>query len=216
MPCRHINTPWGPAIIRTHGRGMKVCHHCSSPSSLLCDYPTRGGGTCSAAICEACALRTGKDLDYCRKHAPFVFLTPSGGRIIVGNIRDLGPLAGVLVDRTTPLGNPFRLKSVDKREDCVNQYRKWLWGRLCKEPDGPEAQELRRLVALASASDHDLILLCWCAPLICHGQLIARVILWMQSREPDNASAKLNQINLSSENVVSPPQDEPRSLRIQR
>jgi len=207
MPCHHISTPWGPAIIRTHGRSMKACHHCSRQSSLLCDYPTRGGGTCSAAICEACAFRTGKDLDYCHEHAPFVFLTPRGGRIIVGNIRDLGSLAGVRVDRPTPLGNPFHLKSGDKREDCVNRYRQWLWRRLCEAPDGPEAQELQRLTALSSASDHNLVLLCWCAPLICHGQLIARAILWMQSGEHDHASADPNPTDLLSEGFESAPHD---------
>jgi hypothetical protein len=184
MQCSLFHTSSGPAFICARGKRTKPCRHCSDPSSLLCDYPVRGGKTCSAPICGACAAHRGENLDYCREHGPFVFLTPYGRRIIVGNIRDLGSKAGVLIDRTTPLGNPARLKSEVKREECFNYYHRWLWSRLCEAPDGPEATELRRLATLSSESNEDLIVLCHCAPLACHGQLVARAIIWEMNGRP--------------------------------
>jgi len=43
---------------------------CMGISSILCDWPLDGGGTCSAPLCSEHAVEVGKDLHLCPTHAP--------------------------------------------------------------------------------------------------------------------------------------------------
>lgn len=42
---------------------------CMGISTLLCDWPTEGGGTCSAPLCPDHGVEVGKDLHLCPLHA---------------------------------------------------------------------------------------------------------------------------------------------------
>lgn len=89
-------------------------------------------------------------------------------KTVVANIRDfnpnLNPSACVVIDRTTKWGNPFPVSSVrggDDRETVIAKYRKWIQ----TQPDLMDAlPELKGKV-----------LVCWCAPLPCHGQVLAEL-----------------------------------------
>lgn len=62
----------GTAIVcgvRGRHRRPTPCVHCGRPSEVLCDHRNGDGRTCDAAICRACALRVGKNRDYCKHHA---------------------------------------------------------------------------------------------------------------------------------------------------
>jgi uncharacterized protein DUF4326 len=76
------------------------------------------------------------------------------------------------------LGNPYKVEKIGSREKegsrekAIELYRIWLWDRLKER--GQVYDEMKRLVNLAKQGD--LILLCWCQPKSCHGQIIRQAI----------------------------------------
>lgn len=97
-----------------------------------------------------------------RKHLP---LPPNGTkRIYVG--------------RPSPLGNPFQIthQSVTtSRIRAVKKYEEWI--RLGEDPMAKEAYaEIGHLVELV-IDGYNLELECWCAPLLCHADVIRQLIL---------------------------------------
>ena len=72
----------------------------------------------------------------------------------------------------SPLGNPYRLTPGVARWVPIAQYRDWLEFRL--ESDTPQRREIERLTEIARAGD--LVLLCWCAPQSCHGDVVKALI----------------------------------------
>ncbi len=77
----------------------------------------------------------------------------------------------VRIDRRTPWGNPFRIGPAT-REQVIAQYRVDLWRRI-------RAGEIK-IEELASL--HGKTLACWCAPLPCHGDVLARAAAWADAR----------------------------------
>ena len=87
--------------------------------------------------------------------------------------------SGVYVGRPTVLGNPYTLKEYH-RTDAIARYRLWLrqqWRR-----GGAVRQELERLAA-KYRRDGQLTLLCWCAPLPCHADVIREAVLGIYAKE---------------------------------
>lgn len=72
----------------------------------------------------------------------------------------------------SPLGNPYRLAPGALRADVIAKYETWLDMQLSS--DTPARRAFDQLVA--AARHGDLVLLCWCAPLECHGDVIRRRI----------------------------------------
>ena len=66
----------------------------------------------------------------------------------------------IRVDRKTKWGNPFRIKDGITREEVLVEYRFWLADRLTDDPEFIEPLRGKRLA-------------CWCAPLLCHADIIA-------------------------------------------
>ena len=66
--------------------------------------------------------------------------------------------ATVLIDRSTPWGNPFRIGSDGSRLAVVVNYKRWLTTR----PD--------LVAALGELRGRDLV--CWCTPELCHGNVL--------------------------------------------
>ena len=86
----------------------------------------------------------------------------------------------VYVGRPSPLGNPYALGRDGNREQVIAKYRRWLWAQL-QSPGSPQECELRRL--LAQARSGELELLCWCAPLPCHAEVVRSALLWLAGEE---------------------------------
>jgi len=78
--------------------------------------------------------------------------------------------------KKSPLGNPFAMKDESQRTEVIAQYRRWLWDVLSDEVTTSAKVEFKRLVNLAK--QQDLILICFCAPLPCHGDVIKSAIKW--------------------------------------
>ena len=104
-------------------------------------------------------------------------------RITIGRARrGLGSLlpGQVYVGRPSPLGNPYALGRDGSREQLIDRYRRWLWAQL-QAPGSAQERELRRL--LAQARSGELELLCWCAPLPCHAEVVRSALLWLAGEE---------------------------------
>lgn len=81
------------------------------------------------------------------------------------------PLPGVVrvyVGRPSPLGNPFPLQRESGRQAVVDAYRGWLRDQW--RTRGPARAELERLCALARSGPLELV--CFCAPKLCHADVI--------------------------------------------
>ena len=74
----------------------------------------------------------------------------------------------VLIDRRTKWRNPFRLGADGDRDQVIALYRADLWRRI-REGEVP-LEELAEL--------HGCWLACWCEPLPCHGDVLARAAEW--------------------------------------
>lgn len=74
---------------------------------------------------------------------------------------------GIYIGRPSILGNPFKVSEYG-RGNCIEPYRQWLRQEWVK--GGKVRQELIRLAELSKRED--LVLVCWCKPLACHGDVI--------------------------------------------
>ena len=77
----------------------------------------------------------------------------------------------VRIDRRSQWGNRFRIGPDGPRDEVIARYRADLWRRIRAAEVG-----LDELAAL-----HGKPLACWCAPLPCHGQVLARAAAWAAS-----------------------------------
>lgn len=98
--------------------------------------------------------------------------------IFVVNLRYNSELEVIRVDRSTPLGNPFKIGKDGNRSACIAKYRGWLWKEIQKSPDeSPASRMFHELVGLAIIRE-ELLLGCWCTPESCHAEVIAKAIDW--------------------------------------
>ncbi len=74
------------------------------------------------------------------------------------------------------LGNPYRLKKGQRREEVIALYKDWLWAEM-NNPASEARAELHRLAA--RALEGDLYLACWCASEPCHADVIKAAIEWI-------------------------------------
>ena len=85
----------------------------------------------------------------------------------------------VLVDRRTKWGNPWRVGRDGSREEVIARYRADLWRRI-------RAGE----VSLEELAELDgCWLACWCEPLPCHGDVLARAAAWAARQLAERAGA---------------------------
>jgi hypothetical protein len=93
---------------------------------------------------------------------------------------------GVYIGRPSPLGNPFKIGEHGTREEVIQCYRAWLWQQI--KLQGVVYQELERLAA--RAKNEDLVLICWCKPANCHGDVIKSAVEWVNRQDSSTASAQ--------------------------
>jgi hypothetical protein len=76
------------------------------------------------------------------------------------------------VARPTPLGNRFVVDRPYTRAESIARYRQWLPIELERNPRA--RAQIDRIVAAARAGD--VTLLCWCAPLPCHAEVVRELV----------------------------------------
>jgi len=105
-----------------------------------------------------------------------------GPLIRVVNKKTYGDGDGVYVGRPSPLGNPFTHLQGSKcaefkvatRDEAVEKYQGWLQNALKRDKNVRMCFDL--LVATYREFG-ELTLICWCAPLRCHAEIIRDMIL---------------------------------------
>ena len=85
----------------------------------------------------------------------------------------------VLIDQRTRWRNPFSLGADGDREQVIALYRADLWRRI-RAGEVP-LEELAEL--------HGCWLACWCEPLPCHGDVLARAAAWASERLAERQGA---------------------------
>ncbi len=86
----------------------------------------------------------------------------------------------IYVGRGSPLGNPFSHKKgtqaafvVESRAAAIEHYREWLQHRIAER----EPTVMRALAAIYDRARYGNVnLVCYCAPLSCHGDVVAEVV----------------------------------------
>jgi hypothetical protein len=85
------------------------------------------------------------------------------------------------IDRSSPWGNPFHLsnpKDEALRQECVAKYKVWLWQQI----QSGNTRMLDDLIHKRRALGGHLTLGCWCAPRLCHGDVLASACDWWESQ----------------------------------
>ena len=93
----------------------------------------------------------------------------------------------VSITPPSPLATRFKMSKALDRESMIARYASWLDEQLA-DPATPAAREFVRLRALLDTHG-TLTLLCSCAPLACHGDVIRARLLGEQPRPPHLAPA---------------------------
>ena len=76
-----------------------------------------------------------------------------------------------MCDRTSPLGNPFKMRNLCDRERVISLFHKYFYANL--NPDRSTIGFLEYLdEILQAAKTRDITLGCWCAPEPCHCDVI--------------------------------------------
>ena len=74
------------------------------------------------------------------------------------------------------LGNPFKIGRDGNRDEVIEKYRQWLWTEINRK--GEVWEELLELLEKYKLWG-DMVLVCWCAPQACHGDVIKRCLEWL-------------------------------------
>lgn len=89
-----------------------------------------------------------------------------------------------IVDRTTPLGNPFHMKNESQRDQVCDEYKEYFYNKVrIKHPNF--MLELNKILEIAKKSD--VCLGCWCKQedieVRCHADTIKEYLDWLLSLE---------------------------------
>jgi hypothetical protein len=99
-------------------------------------------------------------------------------QIEVGNVKDRQRFAGKRTEYVGRfqgvLGNPFRSGRDGTRDEAIAKYRRWLWNEI-----NARTVVWDKLCVLALAQE-ELVLLCHCAPLRCHAEVVRSAVQWIR------------------------------------
>ena len=110
-------------------------------------------------------------MTYAMKGINTIVALKTSNMINVGNIKN-GDKGEKIYRGISVFGNPFTVKEYG-RDKCIELYREWLRNEWKK--NGKVKEELIRLAKLYKKEDV-LNLACYCAPLACHGDVLAEAI----------------------------------------
>ena len=120
----------------------------SAPAAAVAAPASSSAADIAASAIVAAAQPYLPFVVHCR-HAPFEVYIGRKNPSVVGGERP-------------EWGNPFKVGRDGDRNECLAQYEQWL----LSQPD---------LVAKAKRQLRGKVLACWCAPLGCHGFVLARI-----------------------------------------
>lgn len=90
---------------------------------------------------------------------------------VLNKRRDGMPPGSVYIGRPSKWGNPFVIGRDGSRDEVVAKYRNWLVGEY----------HAGRVTHEELAALHGKQLVCWCAPLACHGDVLVEAAAWAEA-----------------------------------
>ena len=78
----------------------------------------------------------------------------------------------VYIGRPSFWGNPFAIGKDGDREEVIEKYRVYLWSKICSG----------EITLEQLASLHGKTLGCFCSPLACHGDVLAKAAKWAKKQ----------------------------------
>lgn len=97
------------------------------------------------------------------------------GKIIPENAKYIGRKSYKFNLPQSIFANPFPLKEDEPRGATIDKYKKWLWEQLLEE-------KITKKDILA-LEGYDLV--CYCAPLPCHGNVLKSAFDYIKNHEKD-------------------------------
>ncbi len=97
------------------------------------------------------------------------------GRVTVHSRRTYCGPKGHYIGRPSVLGNPYSIGMHGDRDEVIVRYRIWLQDRMELRDDKAVLDRMDELADLVRCGQH-VHLLCWCAPLPCHGDVVAEFV----------------------------------------
>jgi len=82
---------------------------------------------------------------------------------------------GYYIGRPSILCNPYVEGSDGSRKEVIEKYRQWLWRKM--KEGGQVFNEMLKLMNIAI--EGDLVLICHCKPLACHGDVLAKALNYL-------------------------------------
>lgn len=103
-------------------------------------------------------------------------------KITVVNRRLPMPIEGIrykIGRGESALANPFRRDTTKPAGHTLPTYWAWLW----KQMNIPNSNELAELYKILehSKTEAGVLLVCWCKPAPCHGDVIKEAIKWLDT-----------------------------------
>ncbi len=94
------------------------------------------------------------------------------------NIRNIKTYSGrgVYIGRGSVFGNPYRIGKDGNRDQVLALYKRYLWSAV-----KDENELYHNIIKLCDklVRDSEINLICHCAPLPCHGDIIKSCIKWI-------------------------------------
>ena len=97
------------------------------------------------------------------------------GKVIPENAEYIGRYNHNFNLKASKFANPFPMKKPEDRPVVIEQYKAWIWQQLMDE-------KITRDEVLA-LKDKNLV--CYCAPLSCHGDILIKLIDYLFNNEED-------------------------------
>jgi hypothetical protein len=79
----------------------------------------------------------------------------------------------IYIGRGSPLGNPYRLHKGAAKGSTLQAYSQWIKKKVM-------ALDTDVMTALLAIKDGDK-LGCFCKPQVCHGDIIVKIVKWLQT-----------------------------------
>lgn len=87
---------------------------------------------------------------------------------VLNKHKHLIPQGAIYIGRGSAWGNPFVMGKDGDRNQVIAAHKEWLWQQI--------EQGQVSLEALAALKGKDLV--CFCAPLPCHGDTLEKAAIW--------------------------------------
>lgn len=80
----------------------------------------------------------------------------------------------------SPLHNPYVVGSdlFDRKTAC-KRYEQYLWAKVQQWLETEKHNTVTKALVDLANKEEDVVLVCWCKPLDCHGDVVVKAVNWL-------------------------------------